>query len=350
MNPKSINAIDWHEDNLVLLDQRKLPETEVYIRYGKAADVAQAISSMVVRGAPAIGITAAYAVVLSILSHQQEKDKIQWHAKIEKDFESLSKSRPTAVNLAWALSQMKSIFNQYQYSDRHQLAAHLKRVALKIHQEDIRANLAMGQFGAELIQPNSQVLTHCNAGALATGGHGTALGVIRTAFAQGKLDKVYADETRPWFQGSRLTAWELLRDNISVTLLADGANGYLMQQGKISWLIVGADRVAANGDVANKIGTYAAAVNAKYHRVKVMIVAPSSTIDLNSAQGSDIPIEMRDSSELQAYANKQIAAAQSEFWNPVFDITPASLVDFLVTEKGVISEPNAASIAILMRK
>jgi len=343
----SVSAIKWDAGALVLLDQRLLPNEECYIRYHNAVEVALAIRQMVVRGAPAIGISAAYGVVLSVVDHQHETEK-SWKQKIEIDLHQLEDSRPTAVNLSWALAKMRSCIAKYSYAEREKLAIKLNNLAVDIHQQDLAANERMGIYGAKYIGSDSSVLTHCNAGALATGGYGTALGVIRKAFELGKIKQVYADETRPWFQGARLTAWELIKDKIPVTLIADSAAAYLMQQNKLNWLIVGADRVAANGDVANKIGTYSAAVNARYHQVKVMVVAPCSTIDLNSESGQSIPIEYREGFELEEYAGCRIAAEQSQFWNPVFDITPASLVDVLVTEKGAIEKPSVDSIERLM--
>lgn len=347
----AFKAIEWRNSELILLDQRQLPEAETYLSCCNASDVARAISTMVVRGAPAIGIAAAYAVVLSALQHINTEDDKKWIAAIRQDIDLLAESRPTAINLFWALEKMKSSMEMLLLDakgNRNLFVSRLGEAAELIQQQDLQANYAMGQFGAEQITEKSAVLTHCNAGALATGGHGTALGVIRSAFSQGKLAQVYADETRPWFQGSRLTAWELAQDNIPVTLIADAAGAYLMQQKKVQWLIVGADRIAANGDVANKIGTYSAAVNANYHAVKVMVVAPCSTIDLNSESGAQIPIELRGGNELTTYAHKQIAAAETDTWNPVFDITPAGLIDVLVTERGVINDPDKKQIAQMM--
>lgn len=322
-------AIQWNVKKLTLLDQRQLPLNEKYIHYRTAPKVAEAIQDMVVRGAPAIGITAAYAVVLSAITHDMQKDKIL------SDIELLSQSRPTAVNLFWALDKMQTALLEGENLEN------LCKLAEKIHTQDIENNKIMAKIGAEYLQDNTTALTHCNAGALATGGYGTALGVIRYAHDAGKLKKVYADETRPWLQGSRLTTWELGKYGVTTSVLADGAAAWLMAQGKVDWLIVGSDRIASNGDVANKIGTYAAAISAQYHQVKVMVVAPTSTIDFNLASGQEIPLEERPESEMFTFGDCQVGADGFQAWNQVFDVTPASLIDVLVTEKGAIENPDS---------
>lgn len=342
---ESVTAIRWDNGSLMLLDQRILPSRCEYLKLEDAASVARAIQEMVVRGAPAIGITAAFGVVLAARAHFSS-NPAGWKSSIQSDLDLLAASRPTAVNLFWALERMRALIDTIESGDPMEL---LLEEARKIHQEDLEANLRMGEYGADLIQDKCSVLTHCNAGALATGGYGTALGVIRSAWKRGQLEGVYADETRPWLQGSRLTAWELLQDKIPVTLIADGAAAYLMKCGKIDWVIVGSDRIAANGDVANKIGTYSAAVAARYHGVKFMVAAPTSTIDMSLASGDLIPIERRDPGELFTAGGQRIAAEGSNAWNPVFDVTPASLVDAIVTEKGVVLEPNAEKMAALMK-
>lgn len=344
----TIRAVLWEEDKLKLLDQRLLPQQEVYLEYDDVLAVAGAIRDMVVRGAPAIGITAAYGVVLAVRKRLAER-RDDFLQKLEQDLAMLAEARPTAVNLAWALERMgKVLFNLPEGSDP--VAAMIAEAAA-IHAEDIAANRRMGELGAALIEESGYgILTHCNTGSLATGGYGTALGVIRTAYAQGKISRVYADETRPWLQGARLTAWELVKDQIPVTLLVDGAAAALMQQGRVKWVVVGSDRIAANGDVANKIGTYSAAVAAKYHGVKFMVVAPTSTVDMSLANGSLIPIEQRSPEEVLSLGGRAVAVDGAQAWNPAFDVTPAELVDAIVTEKGVVLNPTAEKMAAMMEK
>ncbi|MEW8563746.1 MAG: S-methyl-5-thioribose-1-phosphate isomerase [gamma proteobacterium symbiont of Ctena orbiculata] len=339
------DAIIWRQGHLYLLDQRKLPGEVVFLELNTAAETARAITDMVVRGAPAIGITAAYGVVLAgAMAFRSSAD--QWQAAIQADLEQLRRSRPTAVNLFWALKRMGALLEGLPRGADPTDA--LLREAIAIHKEDIRANRDMGELGASLIEAGSGVITHCNAGALATGGYGTALGVIRSAHKRGLIREVFADETRPWLQGARLTAWELLQDGIPVTLLADGAAAHRMAQGGIDWIVVGSDRIAANGDVANKIGTYSLAVAAKHHGVKVMVAAPTSTIDMELASGSEIPIEVRGEEELLGCGGRRVAANGAGVWNPVFDVTPADLVDAIVTERGVATSPNRKKIEKMM--
>ena len=344
---EKVTAIAWREGALHLLDQRSLPFTQTWLAYDSAAAVAEAIRLMVVRGAPAIGIAAAYAVVLAVRARVAAGG--DWQAALEEDFRLLSESRPTAVNLFWALNCMRERLQRLKAGDDPLRV--MEQEAVGIHASDREANLTMAQLGMEVIrqqQGNSQpVMTHCNAGALATGGFGTALGVIRAAYLEGLVEHVYADETRPWLQGSRLTAWELACDGVPVSLNADSAAAHLMKTKGITWVIVGADRIAANGDVANKIGTYQLAVNAMHHGVRFMVVAPSSTIDMSLASGDEIPIEERDGDELLELAGQRIAADVPAL-NPVFDVTPADLIDYLVTEKGVVERPDAAKMAQLM--
>lgn len=333
---ESFAAVKWNAGKLTLLDQRKLPQEIICLDYESAAEVAAAIKDMIVRGAPAIGIAAAYAVVLAARSAYQ-KSSDNWRAAIEAELEILSTSRPTAVNLNWAIAEMRKAFADIEGDPEPALL----ELAIRIHDEDIAANHEMGRLGAELINSGSQVVTHCNAGALATGGYGTALGVIRTAYSNGLIDKVYSSETRPWMQGARLTSWELQQDKIPVNLVIDSAVSSLMKTGDINWLIVGSDRIAANGDVANKIGTYSHAVSAKFHGVKVMVVAPFSTVDMQIESGDDIPIEYRNISEITDFNGVRVAPNDIEANNPAFDITPANLVDVIVTEKGIVQEPDA---------
>ncbi len=338
------HAIVWENDRLYLLDQRILPTQEIYIELQTASETADAIRDMVVRGAPAIGVTAAFGVVLAGRSAWRVAGE-KWKSQIEADLKVLAQSRPTAVNLFWALERMSRLIAGMPATDPE---AALLAEARSIHQEDVTANRTLGDLGAGLIEKPTAIITHCNAGALATGGYGTALGVVRSAFRDGKIDRVYADETRPWLQGSRLTAWELKQDNIPVILLADGAAASRLAQGGIEWVIVGSDRIASNGDVANKIGTYGLAVAARHHGVKVMVAAPTSTIDMNIASGTEIPIETRDGAEILCCGGKQVGTEGVETWNPVFDVTPAALVDAIVTEKGVVLSPDTQKIAALM--
>ncbi|MDH5301498.1 MAG: S-methyl-5-thioribose-1-phosphate isomerase [Gammaproteobacteria bacterium] len=335
-------AVVWKGDSLELLDQRILPREKVYLTYRDAVTTARAITDMVVRGAPAIGVAAAYGVVLS--ARQRVAAGGDWKAAIKADIKVLAESRPTAVNLFWALDRMGRKLDSLSTD----AVAALEAEAIAIHEEDLAANYKMGDLGAAFIEPGSGVLTHCNAGALATAGYGTALGVIRSAWTQKRISKVFADETRPWLQGSRLTAWELLEDGIPVTLQCEGAAAHLMKTGQIQWVIVGSDRIAANGDVANKIGTYGLAVLARHHGVKFMVVAPSSTVDMSIRHGDDIPIEQRGLEEVLGLNGQRVAAEGASAWNPAFDVTPAELVDVIVTELGVVERPNAEKMAKLM--
>lgn len=340
----TLRAISWQNDQLHLLDQRKLPFEQTVIVLENAPDVAQAIKDMVVRGAPAIGITAAYGVVLAAKS-AYAIDSSNWQTLIESDMQQLAQARPTAVNLVWALQRLRTCFAKITGNP----VPVLLEEAQRIQQEDIDANHKMGELGATLLPNHCRVLTHCNAGALATGGYGTALGVIRSAYTLGKIIQVYADETRPWLQGARLTAWELLQDNIPVTILADSAAAALMQQKRIDWIIVGSDRITANGDVANKIGTYSLAVLAHQHSIKFMVVAPSSTVDMNLTSGEQIVIEERAMEEVLTLGGQYpIAPKGAKAWNPSFDVTPAKLVDAIVTEKGIVEQPNTERMIAMM--
>ena len=326
----AVQPIIWDKDHLSLLDQRVLPHELTHLQCRSAAGVAHAIHAMAVRGAPAIGIAAAYGLVIDAL---QGRD----YAAAEK---VLADSRPTAVNLRWALLRMAAVTPR--------TAEALLKEAKAIHAEDLAQNLNMGALGAALIAPGSHVLTHCNTGALATGGHGTALGVIRSAHAEGKLAGVFNTETRPWLKGARLTAWELMQEGIPAQLIADGAAAHLMKVQKIDWVIVGADRIAANGDTANKIGTYALALAAKAHGTKFMVVAPSGTFDLQCPNGEAIPIESRTATELTEFKGQPIAPTGMDAFNPVFDVTPAALIDAIVCERGVILQPDVAKVRALL--
>ncbi|SEP93287.1 methylthioribose-1-phosphate isomerase [Ectothiorhodospira magna] len=341
----SIRAVQWTGTHLRLLDQRRLPHESVYLDLDTAPETAVAIRDMVVRGAPAIGVTAAYGVVLSA-RHAWTRDPAHWRDAMQADLDTLAASRPTAVNLFWALDHMRRLMDRLP--DGVDPTAELLLEAERIHHDDIEGNRRMGELGAALIEPGKAVLTHCNTGSLATGGYGTALGVIRSAYAKGLIPHVFADETRPWLQGSRLTAWELVQDRIPVSLLCEGAAASLMREGRISWVIVGADRIAANGDAANKIGTYGLAILARHHGVRFMVVAPTTTIDMEAADGSAIPIEQRGTEEVLELAGKRVAADGAGAWNPAFDVTPAELIDAIVTEKGVVAQPDQENMALLM--
>ena len=331
-----VRPIRWTGAALELLDQRKLPFAVEYLRCDSSDEVADAIHVLAVRGAPAIGIAAAWGVVLAAET-VTAASAAEAAVALEPAMQRLNAARPTAVNLAWALARMRAALLRAEGDWR----ATLETEAAAIDSEDLAANRTMGALGAALIAPGSGVLTHCNTGSLATAGFGTALGVIRAGVAEGRIGRVFASETRPWLQGARLTAWELNADGIPVTLIADGAGAHLMATGAVQWLVVGADRICANGDVANKIGTYHHAIAARHHGVKVMVVAPSSTVDMAMACGSGIHIEQRDPAELMGIGGTRHVAEGVDAFNPVFDVTPAALVDALVTEKGVILAPDA---------
>ncbi len=344
------NTLRYIDGALEMLDQRLLPARVEYRRYDCAAAVAEGIKIMVVRGAPAIGCAAAYGVALEALRLRGQPRDV-FASGMEQGFALLAASRPTAVNLFWALDRMRAKLNALHAANVAAvlLAAALLAEAHAITEEDVRLNRMMGAHGATLLHDNARVLTHCNAGALATAGHGTALGVIRSAVEAGKRIHVYADETRPFLQGARLTAWELMQDNIPVTLIADNAAALLMRQGEIDAVIVGADRVAANGDVANKIGTYGVAVLARRHGIPFYVAAPLSTIDPAAASGDDIPLEERAAAEVTGYGDTQWAPQGVAVRNPVFDVTPAELVTALITERGVMFSPDTAKIRTLPR-
>ena len=327
----SIRAVAYADGVLRLLDQRRLPFAEEYLDCRSAQDVAAAIRSLAVRGAPAIGIAAAWGVVLAA----------RQGVALDACITALRSARPTAVNLMWALDRMRA-----RIAAGADTAA-LEREARAIQDEDLAANRRMGVLGAALIAPGSGVLTHCNTGSLATAGFGTALGVIRAGYASGKIAQVYAGETRPWLQGARLTMWELYRDGIPATLIADSAASHLMRSGVVRWVITGADRIAANGDTANKIGTYQLAIAARHHGVKFMVVAPASTVDMATPDGAHIEIELRDPNELLSVAGQRTVIEGAQAWNPVFDVTPHDLIDAIVTERGVLERPDAARLRAL---
>jgi methylthioribose-1-phosphate isomerase len=339
----AFETLRWRDDTFELLDQRALPTQCLYVALDSAQAVAAAIRSMVVRGAPAIGCAAAYGVALEARRLQRSSSK-EFAAGMERACETLARSRPTAANLFWALDRMRSRLKAAQHGSAAEIAVALLDEAHAIKTEDIRLNRMMGVHGSALLGDGTRVLTHCNAGALATAGHGTALGVIRSAVESGKRIHVIVDETRPFLQGARLTAWELQQDDIPLTLIADNAAGFLMSRGEVDAVVVGADRVAANGDVANKIGTYGVAVLARRHSIPFYVVCPLSTIDRTVASGADIPIEERGAEEVIGYGSTRWAPPQVAVRNPVFDVTPAEFVTALITEKGVTLAPDRHKI------
>ena len=338
----TIRAVNYADGVLRLLDQRELPFVETSIECRNSFQVAQAIKDLVVRGAPAIGIAAAWGVVLQAGLLDNAGHDIS-EMSLRSTFDTLGASRPTAVNLAWALARMRA---RLVAAKGDPLAA-LSAEARAIQDEDLAANRRMGEIGAGFFDDGIGVLTHCNTGSLATAGFGTALGVIRAGYASGKIKQVYAGETRPWLQGARLTMWELVRDSIPAKLIADSAASHLLKSGAVQWVIVGADRIAANGDTANKIGTYQLAISARRHGVKFMVVAPWSTVDMATQHGDNIEIEMRDPAELLSIAGRRTVAEGAQAWNPVFDVTPAELIDVIVTERGAIERPFNAGLARL---
>ena len=343
MNNKDIQTLRWKNDCLQMIDQRILPDKFEYISYSSAESVAIGIKSMVVRGAPAIGCAAAYGIALEAKKLANE-NKNDFKVKINNAFKKLAQSRPTAVNLFWALEKMKICYDNNINKSLIQISEALLNEAHKILSDDIITNKKMGSNGSVLLKDNDIVLTHCNAGALATAGHGTALGVVRSACQSGKKIKVIANETRPFLQGARLTTWELMNDQIPVTLITDNMSGFMFAKNKINCVIVGADRVAINGDVANKIGTYMIAVLAKEHNVPFYVACPLSTIDIECDEGHKIPIEQRDSKEVRGFSNFQWATKNVNVENPAFDITPANFITALITEKGIIYKPNKSKI------
>jgi methylthioribose-1-phosphate isomerase len=342
-----VETLRWRGDRLELIDQRGLPARLDYVSCGSAAEVAAAIRAMVVRGAPAIGCAAAFGVALEALRHR-DRPRAELDAALESGFAELAASRPTAVNLFWALDRMREARAAAGSAASRQVAAELARAAAALLEADLETNRAIGRAGAALVPQVARVMTHCNAGALATAGHGTALGVVRSARDQGKRISVIASETRPYLQGARLTAWEMVQEHIPVTLITDSMAGHMMRLGEVDLVIVGADRVAANGDVANKIGTYALAVLAARHGLPFYVAAPISTIDPSVASGDAIPIEQRDAAEVTGYGTLQWAPAGVKVANPAFDVTPAELVTALITEKGVTPGPDRAKIGALL--
>jgi methylthioribose-1-phosphate isomerase len=341
-----IQTLEWTQSGVVFIDQTKLPTEEVYVTCTTHQQVADVIRNMVVRGAPAIGVAAAMGIALGVKNSKAENA-----ADLKKDFdhicETIRQTRPTAVNLFWAIRRMTEKFESLRTRPIAQIQQALIEESQRMHAEDIAANQAMGRHGATLMPSSGGVLTHCNAGALATAGYGTALGVIRAAVEAGKKIHVYADETRPFLQGSRLTAWELMKDGIPTTVISDNMAGVMMQQGKIGAIVVGADRIAANGDVANKVGTYTVAILAKEHGIPFYVAAPISTVDLATADGSKIPIEQRNAREVTHIAGKQMVPDGVQVENPAFDVTPAKYVAAIITERGIARAPYTESLSKL---
>lgn len=344
-----IQTLEWTDSGVRFIDQTKLPTEETYVTCKTYQQVADVIRNMVVRGAPAIGVSAAMGIALGV-----KNSKAETTSDLKREFDEIcdviGKTRPTAVNLFWAIRRMQQKFEQLRGRAPEQIRQGLIEEARRMHAEDIAINKAMGSHGATLMPSSGGILTHCNAGALATCGYGTALGVVRAAVERGKKIHVYADETRPFLQGSRLTAWELMKDGIATTVISDNMSGAMMRQGKIGAVIVGADRIAANGDVANKIGTYTVAVLAKEHNIPFYVAAPISTVDLATPDGSGIPIEERNAAEVTHIAGKQMTPEGVQVENPAFDVTPAKYVTAIVTEKGIARAPYEESLARLARE
>jgi methylthioribose-1-phosphate isomerase len=336
----AVKTIEWKNDRVIMLDQRLLPHREVYRVCRDSNDVAAAIRQMVIRGAPAIGVAAAMGVALGALKSPPKS----FDRSFERNLAALGKTRPTAVNLFWALQRMRQVYlaNRSQGIDTVKEA--LKEEAQKIYKEDIAANRQLGKYGVSLLRNAKKIMTHCNAGALATAGYGTALGVLRALKESGKEFEVFVNETRPFLQGARLTAWELKKEKIPATLITDNMAGYLMQSGKVDAVVVGCDRVAANGDVANKIGTYTLAVLARGHAIPFYVAGPTSSIDVDCASGKDIPIELRDPKEVSHIFGKALAPKGTHVFNPAFDVTSHDLVSAIITEKGVIHPPYQQNI------
>jgi methylthioribose-1-phosphate isomerase len=333
-------TIDWQGDVIVMVDQRKLPGQEIYIRCRTAQEVARSIRTMVIRGAPAIGVSAAMGIALG-MRRSTAKGVKQFAVEFQKICDMMAATRPTAVNLFWAIDRMKHVFAEAAQAGQstEEIADRLEKEARSIHDEDVASCRTMGAFGAEVVPDGARVLTHCNAGALATAGYGSALGVIRAAVERGKRIAVFADETRPFLQGARLTAWELVREGINTTVITESMAGPLMRAGEIDLVVVGADRIAANGDTANKIGTYTVAVLAREHKVPFYVAAPLSTIDLSTPDGDQIPIEERDRREITHLGSSQLIPEGAQIRNPAFDVTPHRYISGIITEKGIFGPP-----------
>ncbi|HYH01356.1 MAG TPA: S-methyl-5-thioribose-1-phosphate isomerase [Terriglobales bacterium] len=342
-----LKTLEWTDSGVRFIDQTKLPTEETYVNCETYEDVAVAIRDMIVRGAPAIGVAAAMGIALGV-KHSDANHVSELRRQFDDISETITSTRPTAVNLFWAADRMRRVFDSLQDQPVPQIKQALITEAQRMYVEDIAANEAMGRHGATLMPSSGGVLTHCNAGALATCGYGTALGVIRAAVESGKKIKVFADETRPFLQGARLTAWELMKDGIHTTLISDNMAGVMMRQGKIQAVVVGADRIAANGDTANKVGTYTVAILAKEHGIPFYVAAPFSTVDLNTPDGSKIPIEQRAATEVTHLAGKRIAPEGVKVENPAFDVTPAKYIAAIITERGIAKAPFEESLKRLV--
>lgn len=343
----SFRTIEWRDNKVVMIDQTRLPAEEVYNEYSDFKSVAEAIRGMVIRGAPAIGVAAAMGIALGardIIADTFES----YFRQLENICEAMAKTRPTAVNLFWAIKRMKRVAEANREKGLAAISDILREEAIRIELEDLSICKAIGRHGARLVKEGVSILTHCNAGGLATAGYGTALGVIRAAHEEGKNIRVFADETRPWLQGSRLTAWELMKEGIPVTLIADNMAGWLMKKGEIGMCVVGADRIAANGDTANKIGTYSVAVLAKENNIPFYVAAPTSTLDLTKETGDEIPIEERHALEMTHLQGVPIAPAGISVRNPAFDVTPGRYISGIITEKGVVTGDYARQLRRLV--
>jgi methylthioribose-1-phosphate isomerase len=336
----AVKTIEWKNDRVIMLDQRLLPHREVYRVCRDYLQVAEAIRGMVIRGAPAIGVAAAMGAALGALTAPAKS----FDKSFEKILGTLGKTRPTAINLFWALQRMRQVYTEHRSRGVDAVKQALKEEAQKIYKEDIAANRQLGKHGVSLLRDAKQIMTHCNAGALATAGYGTALGVLRALKESGKVFEVFVNETRPFLQGARLTAWELKKEKIPATLITDNMAGYLMQSGKVDAIVVGCDRVAANGDVANKIGTYTLAVLARRHSIPFYVAGPTSSIDIECPSGKEIPIEQRDPKEVSHIFGKALAPKGIRVFNPAFDVTAQDLVSAIITEKGVIRPPYQQNI------
>lgn len=336
-------TLKWVKNSLRIIDQRRLPLKERYLSLRTHSQVIKAIKNLSIRGAPAIGVAGAFGAVLGALKLKTE-DLKRFKLEFSRICEEIKNARPTAVNLSWGVQRLEKLLLNSSVKSVAEAKRLLLEEAKKIAEEDIKCNIKIGDFGETLVPPKAKVLTHCNAGALATTGYGTALGVIRSAFKKGKIERVFIDETRPVLQGARLTAWELKKDGIPVTVITDNMAGALMKKGEVTLVVVGADRITARGDVANKIGTYSLAILANYHHIPFYVAAPKSTFDLGILSGDDIIIEMRDQREVLNFNGKRIAPSGVDGWNPAFDVTPGELITAIITERGIINPPFKENI------